>query len=282
MPSDDEGLQHMALDRQLEAGHAGELGRVAGAGERQLAAADEALGGLDADGPAIVDADAGDLAILDDVDAAAVGAAGIAPGDGIMPHGAAAALQQAAHDREAAIVEIEEGQDAAHAVAVEQLGIDAVQPHGVAAAGSGIALRIGMEEIEDAALRHHGVEVEFLLQPLPELQRPFVEGVVAGEQVVRADDGGVAADIAGAEPALLQHRDIADAVLAGEVVGGGEPVAAAADDDDVIVGLGLGLAPSRRPVPMAAQRVADEREEWNNAYGKSGASSRASCRAPTG
>ena len=64
--------------------HVGKLRRVAGARQRQLAAADEAPGRLDADGTAIVDADAGDLAILDDVDAAAVGAAGVAPGDGVM------------------------------------------------------------------------------------------------------------------------------------------------------------------------------------------------------
>jgi hypothetical protein len=118
-----------------------------------------------------------------------------------------------------------------------------------------------MVEVDDAALRHHGIEVEFLLQPLPQLQGKFIEGIVAGEQVVGADNGGVAADIAGAEPALLENGDIADVVLAGEVVGGGEPVAAAADNDDVVIGLRSRLAPGRRPVPMAAQRIADERDD---------------------
>ena len=41
----------------------------------------------------------------------------------------------------------------AHRLAVEQLGIDAVEPHGIAAPRKGIALRIGVEEIEHAALR---------------------------------------------------------------------------------------------------------------------------------
>ena len=73
------------------------------------------------------------------VDAAAVGAA---PGNSVVPprrcinppHG------------EAAAVEIEEGQDAADAVAIEELGIDTEQPHGIAAAGRGrISLRIGRD-----------------------------------------------------------------------------------------------------------------------------------------
>ena len=122
----------------------------------------------------------------------------------------------------------------AHLLAVEQLGIDAVQAHGVAAPRVGVALGVGMVEVEHAALAHHGVVVEVLLQPLPELHRPFVERRVAGQQVVGADDRGVAADVAGADLALLQHRDVGDAVHLGQVVGRRQPVSAAADDDDVV------------------------------------------------
>ena len=141
------------------------------------------------------------------------------------------------------------------AVAVEQLGIDAMQPHRVAAPRIGVALRVRMIEVEHAALAHHRIVIEVLLQPLPELHRPFVEGFVAGQQVVRADDGGVAARIAGADVALLQHRDVGDAVLLGEVVGGRKPVPAPADDHHVVFRLRLGLAPGRRPAGVAAQRL---------------------------
>ena len=56
-----------------------------------------------------------------------IGAARIAPGDRVVAHGAAAPLQQPAHDRKARIVEIEERAACSRtAVAVEQLGIDAV------------------------------------------------------------------------------------------------------------------------------------------------------------
>jgi transcriptional regulator GlxA family with amidase domain len=56
-------------------------------------------------------------------------------------------------------------------------------------------------------------------------------------EIVRADDGGVAPGVAAAEPALVDHRDVGDPVLLGEIVGGAEPVAAGADDDDVVFGL---------------------------------------------
>ena len=97
-----EGLQHMALDRQREPGH---LRHVRSSCRRRPAPACwqpmKPLVVSTPDDPAVVAADAGDLAILDDVDAAAVGAARIAPGDRVMAHGAAAALQQPAHDGEA-------------------------------------------------------------------------------------------------------------------------------------------------------------------------------------
>ena len=57
------------------------------------------LRGLDALHPAVLDAEAGDLAVLDDVDAAGVGAASIAPGDRVVAGHAAAALQRGAEHR---------------------------------------------------------------------------------------------------------------------------------------------------------------------------------------
>ena len=112
-----------------------------------FAGADKAARGLDADSPAILLADAGHLAILDDIDAQPVGRARIAPGHRIMPHRAAALLQQAALDREPRIFVIQIRHHFAFTAAqVQQFGIDAVQPHGIAAPRIGIALRIGMDK----------------------------------------------------------------------------------------------------------------------------------------
>jgi hypothetical protein len=206
-------------------------------------------------------ADARHFAALDDVDATAVGAARIAPGHRIVAHCAAAPLQEAALDGKARIVIVEEGIHLAHRIAVEQLGIHAVDAHGVAAPREGVALRIGVTEVQDAALRDHGVEVEVLLEAFPQLHRPFVEGVVARQQVVGANDGGVAADVARTQPALLQHGHIGEAMLLGEVIGGGQAMPAAAHDDDVVFRLGIGLAPGRRPVLVAGRGVLQERED---------------------
>ena len=60
------------------------------------------LVGLDADDPVALAPDAGHLAVLDDVDAHRVGAARVAPGDRIVPRGAAAPLQRRAEDRDSA------------------------------------------------------------------------------------------------------------------------------------------------------------------------------------
>ena len=171
-----------------------------------LLGADEAAGRVDPEHAAVLDPDAGDLAVLHDVDAARIGSAGVAPGDGIVPHRAAAPLQEPAMDREAGVVEIEHRHAGAHALAVEQFGVDAVDAHGVAAPGIGVALAVGMKQVQHAALADHGVVVDVLLQPFPQLQRLLVERDIAGLLVIRPDDRGVAADVARAEPALLDAR----------------------------------------------------------------------------
>ena len=110
-----------------------------------------------------------DLADFDDVDAALIGGAGIAPDYGVVAHSARAWLHQRATNREPRIVEIGEGQEFAHLVARQQFGVDAREAHGVAAPSIGVPLRIRMEDVEDAALAHHSVEVELLAEPLPQL-----------------------------------------------------------------------------------------------------------------
>src|SRR5439155_7297972 len=56
------------------------------------------------------------------------------------------------------------------------------------------------------------------------------------------------------------HRDVADAVLLGEVVCGRQAVSAAADDDDLIARPRRWLAPGQLPGAVAEQRVPGESE----------------------
>ena len=101
-----------------------------------------------------------------------------------MAHRAAAFLRQPALDREAGVVEVQEGIQRPHVFLGQQLRVGPVHDHGIAATGIGVALGVGVEQVQDAALADHGVVVEVLLQPFPQFQRKFVEGFVAVQQIV--------------------------------------------------------------------------------------------------
>src|SRR5437763_1500560 len=118
-----------------------------------------------------------------------------------------------------------------------------------------------MDEIEHAARAVHHVEVELARKPFPKLQRELVEMRIGIEVVVRADDRRVAARVAAAKPALLQHGDIADAVLPREVVRRRKTVASATDNDRVVLLFRRWTAPCARPVRVTVERAADERED---------------------
>src|ERR1043166_7090038 len=86
----------------------------------------------------------------------------------------------------------------------------------------------------------------------------LVDGRAVVLEVVGADDGGVAPRIAAADPPHLKHGDVAEAVLLGEVVGGGKTVPAATDDDGVVGRFRLGRAPLALPSPVAGERLGQQ------------------------
>jgi hypothetical protein len=104
-----------------------------------------------------------------------------------------------------------------------------------------------MEQVEDTALTHHGVVIEVLLQPLPQLHRQFIEGIIPGQQIIRADDRGIASGITGTNPALLQHSDASNTVYLGKIMRCRKSMPAATHDDHVIAALGLRVAPCWPP-----------------------------------
>ena len=141
---------------------------------------------------------------------------------------------------------------------VEQVGIDPVQPHGIAAPHEGVALRVRVKQVQHATLADHRIVVDVLLEPLPELERLLVERDVARFLVVRPHDRGVAPDIAAAEPALLDHRDVGQPMVLGQVIGGGEPVPAATDDHGVVGPFRLWLAPHGCPAGLALEGLRED------------------------
>ena len=244
----DECLEDVALDGQAQARHSGDMGGVPGDGDADFAAENSPPRGFDADGLALVHDKSGHFAVLNDVDAQGICGAGIAPGHGVMAHGAGPLLQDAAPDGPAGVLGIiEVGQQRHDLAAVQQFRVDAVEAHDVAAPGIGIELHRAGGEHDLAAVGDHAVEIQFMGEAFPELQGMLEKLGVAVDHVVGADERGVAADVAGTDIGALEHGHIAHPVVLGEVIGGGEAMAAAADDDGIVGALGLRRAPRRAP-----------------------------------
>ena len=111
-----------------------------GGDDADLLGRDRAARRLDAgDRAGGVAADRGHLAVLDDVDAARRGRARIAPGDRIVPRGAAAPLQRGAEDRIAHVAR--DVQDRA-----EGLGLLRRQPF-VVDAGQPVGMHVPLEDL---------------------------------------------------------------------------------------------------------------------------------------
>ena len=108
-----------------------------------------------------------------------------------------------------------------------------------------------MDNVQNAALADHGVEINVLLQPFPELEGMFIKGNIARLAVIGADDGGVAPDIARADPAFFNHGNIGHIVVFGQIIGRCQTMTAAADDNGVIFCLWLWLPPGGCPVLLA-------------------------------
>jgi hypothetical protein len=240
----DQGLQRAGLDGQAHPGGLGDLGGVPGRGERDLAGIDPTAGGLDADGTAVLDDHAGDLAVLDDVHAQLIGLARQGPGDVVVLGDAGAGLVGRPEHRIADVLGgVQDRHDLLDLLGVEPFGVHAVEPVGVDAAHGAAHVAEGVVEVEHAALAEQEVVLELLGQLLPQLQGGLVDHRGLVPEVVRADDRGVAGHVAAGQPTALEHGDVRDAVAGGEVVGGGETVAASADDHDVVARGRIGRVP---------------------------------------
>src|SRR5437899_11728467 len=77
----------------------------------------------------------------------------------------------------------------------------------------------------------------------PELERVFVDRGALSPEVVRANDRGVAGQVAARQPAALEHRNVGDAVVLRKVIRRGQTMAAGADDDDLVRTPRLRVAP---------------------------------------
>ena len=105
-----------------------------------------------------------------DVDPPPVCGAGKAPDHRVVPRRAAARLQESTEYGEHRIVHRRHRQHGANPIPIEEHRVDALQAHRIATPHCEIPLGVGMENVKDAALTHHDVVVEVVLQALPQLQ----------------------------------------------------------------------------------------------------------------
>src|SRR6266581_8851190 len=160
----------MTFDRQPQADHVSETRRISGNRDSDFVCSNRTSCRLDArNGAGRSSQEAGNLTVLDNINAAVGGTARISPNDSVVPGRTTARLKQSTHDRKTSVIEIEKRRQLSHAFRIQQFSIDAVKAHRIATPGKGVALPIGMIKVENAALAHHGVVVEILFKALPQL-----------------------------------------------------------------------------------------------------------------
>ena len=171
----------------------------------------------------------------------------------------AAALKSGAHHRKACIGrDVERRAVSLGLIGCQPLIVDTVQPVRMDMAPEALHIMHAVRQHHHAALREHDVVVQLLAQPLPQLNRVLVEPGALVIEIVRPDDGGVAAGVSASEPPLVDDGNPRNTMFLGEVVGRAQPMSPSADDHDVVFRFGLGVRPLRLPALVARQRLRNQ------------------------
>ncbi len=219
-------MQEVRGDRQLHAGHVGhQRAPPRGAVEHHLRPDPAAVRVHRLHAP-VRALDAGDLGVGVQLGTAAIGPAGESPHDRVVADHAAGRVIEGSLDRidGVRIVHVHRGRELLDLVGVDQPRVDAVHAIDLRAVRHHEHRAVGVGQREVPVLGEEEVEAELRSEALVELQRRVVEARSLDGLVVAAQDRGVAACRTRADVALLEHRHVADAVVAGQVVGRGEPV----------------------------------------------------------
>jgi hypothetical protein len=136
-----------------------------------------------------------------------------------------------------------------------------MQGHGERATAQVPELSPALDEVDHAALAEQDVVVQLARQLRVQLHRHIMEPDRYVAQVVRADGMGIARCIAAAQPALLDHRNVAEPMLARQMIGRRQAMPAGTDDDNVVLPAQRRTPPSLRPALVAGKRVAGERQK---------------------
>ena len=198
-------MQRIGFERHAHIGHAHNYTGVSCCDDTDLLGANKTLGGLNARHRALcVATNALHFAILDDIDTHRTCGARITPGYRVMSRGTAATLQGRTQNRVAHIGrDVEDGAEFLSLFGRQPLIVDALQTVGmdVALEHLNVMHRVGQHHY--AARGIHDVVIEFCREVFPEFNRMLVKPLAFFPEIIRANNRGVAARIAAAEPALL-------------------------------------------------------------------------------
>ena len=94
--------------------------------------------------------------------------------------------------------------------------------------------RFAVHEVEITTVIEHEIEIQLFGEHRPKVQRLLVERYVILRPLVGPHDRRVSTGTAEPDEALLDDSDILHAMIAGQIVGRGEPVQTATDNDGVV------------------------------------------------
>ena len=253
-------LERMGDERHLQTDHHVDQARPACGAVDHGSSGDPAPVRVDRNNPTIGSLDRLHFGLLVDLAAANVGSPGVAPVDRVMADRASGRVIQRAHDRVPGVLRgVHVGHQLLDLVRPDHVRIDAFELVHLGSPPHRAQRRIVVRQGEVAHLAEHDVEVQICRETFVQLHGTVVEPDALRGEVVGAHDRGVAPGAPAAHVPLVEDGDVGDAVVLGEVVGGGQPMHASADDDNVVARLQLVVAPYLRPVTLH-QPVLDQAE----------------------
>ena len=143
----------------------------------------------------------------------------------------------------------------------QNFAVDTIQTVGVGAPINITHILKGMTKVHYPPLAEHHVKIEFLTQPLPQLQGFFVEVGRLVPEIVGTDNSCVAARISTADPTFLQYRDAPNIMLGREVIGSRKSMTSTPHHDHIIGRRRVWATPGFRPVLVITDRITCQTED---------------------
>jgi len=180
--------------------------------------------------------DPADLGLLVNLHALPVRSAGIGPGDCVVPRDRSGRMEKGTVNRGlvATAAQVHFRNLLLNELRVHHLAVDTERLVDLGSPALGSQRGRGMCQREMAAACVKEVEVQFAREALEQFNAGLVKPRSLVGQVIGSHNGGIAAGTPSADVALLQHGDVMDSMVPGQVIGGSKPMSTSPDNDGVI------------------------------------------------